>query len=79
MRYYFHLRGAVEGQDDEGEILADDKAARREATLLFAELLRDRPDDFWSVGGLEVTVTDATGRRLAELVGAGRLLGSGPT
>lgn len=65
MRYFFHSRDGVVVTDVEGDEFVDDAAAKREAAVLFAELLRDRPDAFWTDHHLEVTVTDATGRQVA--------------
>ena len=51
-------------RDKLGVELADLAAARREATLLAGELLRDRPDDLWDSQAWKMTVEDEHGRHL---------------
>jgi hypothetical protein len=56
-RYFFNIHGTRAGLDEEGEELADDEAAWKEATIIAGELFRDidgkfRPGQEWS---LEVT------------------------
>ncbi|MFN6980904.1 MAG: DUF6894 family protein [Brevundimonas sp.] len=68
MRYFFHSANGEVFTDEEGEELADDAEARREAVLLFAALMRDRPDAFWAEGRFSVRVIDAGGRSVAEIV-----------
>jgi hypothetical protein len=42
-------------------------AARREATLYAAEMLRDRPDAFWTSQPWRITVTDESGGTVSVL------------
>jgi hypothetical protein len=56
-RYYFNIHGIQPSTDTQGEELADDEAAWKEATVIAGELFSDldgkfRPDQKWS---LEVT------------------------
>lgn len=56
-RYFFNVHKVAPSTDDHGEVLPDDEAAWREATLYAGELLKDidgkfRPGQEWS---LEVT------------------------
>lgn len=71
MRYYFHTTDGEDVRDREGEEFADDAAARQEAVLLFAELLRDRPKIFWIEGRFRVTVVDAEGRHVGDVTATG--------
>ena len=53
-RYYFNVHGTRRTSDDEGEELADDKAAWTEATLIAGELFKDingkfQPGQEWSL------------------------------
>lgn len=68
MRYFFHSANGEVFTDEEGEDLADDAKAGREAVLLFAVLLRDRPDAFCADRRFSVRVVDAGGRLVAEIV-----------
>jgi hypothetical protein len=61
--YFFHVDGD-QAQDRLGVELPNLQAARKEATLLAGELMRDRPDDFWNARAWTMTVMDATGLKL---------------
>jgi hypothetical protein len=50
--------------DKLGVELASLTQARKEATVLAGELLRDRPDAFWDVQAWRMTVQDETGLTL---------------
>jgi hypothetical protein len=56
-RYFFNIHGTRQRLDEEGEELADDETAWKEATIIAGELFRDidgkfRPGEEWA---LEVT------------------------
>jgi hypothetical protein len=53
-RYFFNVMGAHASVDDEGEQLADDETAWREATIIAGELFKNidgrfRPGQSWSL------------------------------
>jgi hypothetical protein len=60
-RYFFHSEDGETYLDPDGAELADDLAARLEATRYFAELLNEEGVEFWRAGRLRMTVTDAAG------------------
>lgn len=61
-RYFFHTEDGQCIRDDEGEILADDHAARGVALAVLGEILRYRGDEFWKTGRFAVIATGEGGR-----------------
>lgn len=70
--FHFHVDdGDSHSRDEDGVELPSLQVARREATRLAGELLRDRPDDVWTQQSWRMTVTDDGGTTLFKLqVGA---------
>ena len=62
--FYFLVDDGGHGADRLGVELKDLKAARKEATLLAGELLRERPDAFWDSQSWTMAVTDEGGSSL---------------
>ena len=61
-RFYFHVRDGFEvDEDDEGVELPDFEAARAEALATVEELREELAGD---AAGIELEITDDTGRRL---------------
>ena len=59
--YYFHIDDGVRTDDKFGVELPDLRSVRKEAAVLTAELLRDRPDRFWEAQAWRMTVADDEG------------------
>jgi len=57
-RYFFHSANGTHHLDDDGMELPSLDAAHEEAVKWMAELLNERPEDFWSTGNLAIFVTD---------------------
>ena len=60
-RYYFNTVDGRRYPDEDGTDLPDLEAVRRKATRVIAELLKERPSEFWDTGHLSVEVADETG------------------
>ena len=60
-RYHFNVYDGTYAIDDNGTELPDREAAQREAVRLAAELLAERPEDFWGAGEWRVEVTNSSG------------------
>ena len=63
-RYFFHTEDGTCARDELGTELADDHAARNEAVVVLAELVKENPDEFWSDAAFTLTVTDEAGLTL---------------
>lgn len=74
--YAFRIDDCGHAETPVEEELADIGEARRMATVLAGEILRDRPSEFWRAPtwSLAVTVTDTSG---APLFGV-KVVGQGP-
>lgn len=66
-RYFFHTLDGQRYPDEEGTELPDLVSARRRATRVLAELLKEQPDDFLGAGHLQVLVTDEQGRPVSRV------------
>lgn len=66
-RYFFHTLDGRRYPDEEGTELPDIVSARRKATRVLAELLKEQPDDFLGAGRLQVLVTDEQGRPVSRV------------
>ena len=60
-RFYFHAEDGRCFPDEEGTLLPDTRAARRQATAVFGELVKEMPDGVWDSGAFRVTVKDEDG------------------
>jgi hypothetical protein len=60
-RYFFHTADGRAYHDDDGTELAGDEAAQIEAARMMGQLLNEQPREFWAGGGLQMTVTNASG------------------
>ena len=67
-RYFFHTQTDRRGTDEEGIELSGDAEARREAIRASGEMMRDCPEPFWGTRPWTVTVTNAGGLVLYEIV-----------
>ena len=67
-RYHFHMQTDARFSDDEVVELAGPIGARRQATLTCGEMLRDAPEGFWGSRPWNITVTDAQGLVLWEIM-----------
>ena len=63
-RYFFHTADGAAHHDVEGTELADDGAARIEATRTLGQLIDLSPAEFWSAGSLSMRVTNEAGLTL---------------
>lgn len=63
-RYFFHVSDGAELPDDEGTVLADPAAARRQAAALLGGLMADAPEHVWDGHDWQVQVKDETGLHL---------------
>lgn len=63
-RFFFHTEDGRCLQDEEGTDLIDVHAARNEAVMILAELLKDDPEEFWRDRSFKLTVTDDEGLTL---------------
>jgi len=66
-RYFFHLTGAVEVLDEEGEMLLDDDQARRAALEGLAQTLLGHVAPLLSGMPYAVEAVDARGRRVCRI------------
>lgn len=66
-RYFFNTVDGRRYPDEDGADLPDLDSVRRKATLVLAELLRERPLEIWGHGHLGIEVTDATGATVLAL------------
>lgn len=67
--FFFDVDDGDEHDGDRyGVELSDVGAATREAATLAGELLRDRPDHFWSTRDWKLTVEDGSGLVLFTIV-----------
>lgn len=62
--FFFHTEDGRSFRDEEGTDLVDSHAARNEAVVVLAELLREDPEEFWRDRSFRVTVTDDVGLTL---------------
>lgn len=67
MRYYFHAEDGRSFHDEEGTELADDDAARIEATRVLGQLLNEDPMQVWRDAAFSIRVADAGGAPLFAL------------
>ncbi|HEX7947599.1 MAG TPA: hypothetical protein VF495_23245 [Phenylobacterium sp.] len=67
MRYYFHAEDGRCFHDEEGTELADDDAARIEATRVLGQLLNEDPMQIWRDAAFAIRVTDSEGAPLFTL------------
>jgi hypothetical protein len=63
-KFYFHTEDGHAFRDEEGTELADCHAARNEAVVVLAELLKEDPEEFWRDRSFTVTVTNDVGLTL---------------
>jgi hypothetical protein len=63
-QYFFTVNGNVHSTDDDGQELADDKAAWKEATLVAGEMFKDIDGRFQPGQEWNLEVTDAERRPL---------------
>ena len=61
-RYYFHHRDGGAFNDETGEELPDDEAARREAMIALPEMARDMLHRNGDKQGYVIMVTDESGK-----------------
>ena len=66
-RYFFTLINGQTHPDPEGEVLADDDAARRSAAAVMYETMRQHCAYVLAGGRYTVTVTDKAGREVCQL------------
>jgi len=57
-RYYFHTRDGHVVRDEEGVLLEDAAAARRQGLAVMGEILRYQDESFWRTGEFAVQVVD---------------------
>lgn len=67
VRYFFHTENGEPVLDGEGLELSGDAVARREGVAFFAEMLRDRADEFWTTGRFRLTIVDDEGRVVGQM------------
>jgi hypothetical protein len=67
-RYFYHTEDGSLLSDEEGSEVADDAAARGEASRLFGQLLIDEPAYMLQHKRLHVFVNNAAGERIWDLV-----------
>ena len=65
-KYFFHAEGAHTYPDEQGSDLADLEAVQLHAARMLGELLKEKPEEFWS-DGLKVHVANAAGLSLFSL------------
>jgi hypothetical protein len=63
-RYHFEIEDGVDLPQPDPHEFASVKEARCEAVRLLAELVHDRPDDFWHSRPWRLTLRDETGCEL---------------
>ncbi|MGH6963684.1 MAG: DUF6894 family protein [Phenylobacterium sp.] len=63
-KFFFHTEDGRCQQDEQGTDLIDVHAARNEAVVILAEVLKDDPEEFWKDRSFKLTVTDARGLTL---------------
>ena len=63
-RFFFHTEDGRCLRDEDGTDLTDVHAARNEALIILAEMLKDDPEEFWKDRSFKVTVTDDRGLML---------------
>ena len=66
-RFHFNIEDGKPYPDDEGTLLVDLTAARREALKVITEAVMNWPDEFWRTQQYSVTVTDHSGLALFTL------------
>jgi hypothetical protein len=66
-RFFFHAEDGKSYPDEFGSELPDLEAARRKATLVMAELLKEEASDFLDTGRLRIAVMDAAGQVVIRL------------
>ena len=71
-RYYFHLADGHPHRDADGEVLADDAAARRQALAIMHETMEAHEDHILSGGPWTVRAIDDSGREICTLTLQGR-------
>ena len=62
--FYFHTEDGRSFRDEEGVELVDCHAARNEALVVLAELVKEDPEEFWRERSFTVTVTNDVGLTL---------------
>jgi hypothetical protein len=67
-RYFFHSQTDTRHTNTDGMELAGPVEARREAIRTCGEMMRDAPEGFWGSRPWHVTVTDASGLVLWEIM-----------
>lgn len=67
-RYFFNTVDGRRYPDEDGTDLPDLESARRKATLVLAELLREQPLEVWRSGHLGIEVTDEASELVARLM-----------
>jgi hypothetical protein len=60
-RYFFHTEDGERVRDEEGTELPDNHAARNEAVVAMADLVKWNPEKFWKDETFRLTVTDENG------------------
>lgn len=66
-RYFFRLTNGDDLKDHEGDVLEDDRQARRTALDILVETLPSRTDHILTHGRYAIETTDETGRLVGRL------------
>jgi hypothetical protein len=66
-RYFFHVHDGQDFPDDEGTVLANTEAARKESMVAAAEMLRDAALNLWTGEEWTMNVVDETGQPIFNL------------
>ncbi|TXN47640.1 hypothetical protein [Methylobacterium sp. WL7] len=66
-RYYFHYQDHLTSLDEDGLELADQNAARVQAVVAAAEMLKDLGGAFWDSPNWRFWVTDESGAEICAL------------
>jgi hypothetical protein len=67
-RHFFHTQTSIRFTDLEGLELSSHALARTEAVRTCGELMKDAPDGIWGTRPWSVTVTEANGTVLYEIM-----------
>ena len=67
-RYFFHTQTETRSSDATGIEMRSHTEARAEAIRTCGEMMRDNPEAFWGSRPWNVTVTDASGLVLYEIM-----------
>ena len=70
-RYFFHTVAGAANYDGDGIVLANDEAARMQATRTLGQLIDLSPEELWMDRRLTVTVANQAGETLFVLEATG--------